>query len=245
MSRVGVGVVVAVVVAAVAGVIWWVRGPATIDPTAPLDAGPGTALLIPGHGGSQESMASLEQSLRADGWATQVIDIGDGTGDIPAYARQVAALAQQYADQGSPVALVGYSMGGLIARAAVASGAANAVTRVATIGSPHDGTSLAGLGAFVNSPDCDTACRQMAPGSDFLDSLPVAGDSSRWLAIYSETDDVVRPADTAALAGATVARVQDFCPASTDTHGDVVVDPFTLRAVTSFLDSGVVPAGCP
>lgn len=240
-------VVIGLVVALLAGVGWWVwgRGPDSIDPTSTTSGLPGTVLLIPGHGGSQASMEALAQALSEDGWATRIVDIGDGSGDIPAYARQVTALARQYADQGEPVALVGYSMGGLIARAAVANGAASTVMRVVTIGTPHDGTSLAGVGALVNSPDCDTACRQMAPGSEFLDSLPVAGDASRWLAIYSETDDVIRPADSAALAGATVARVQDYCPASTDTHGDVVVDPFTLRAVTDFLDTGVVRAGCP
>ena len=236
-----------VLMALAAGIAWWVwgRGPSTIDPSAAVPAQPGTVLLIPGHGGSRASMDALAQSLIRSGWQPQIVDIGDGTGDIPTYARQVAALARQSADRGVPVALVGYSMGGLIARAAVADGAAGAVTRVATIGTPHDGTSLAGVGALIDSPACDTACRQMAPGSDFLDGLPVAADATRWLAIYSEGDDVVRPPETAALPGATIARVQDYCPSHADNHSDLVVDAFTLRAVTAFLGTGNVPAGCP
>jgi pimeloyl-ACP methyl ester carboxylesterase len=236
-----------VVVAVVAAIAWWVWGgaPATVDPSASVSSPARTVLLIPGHGGGPASLSALQGALASDGWTTQIVDIGDGSGDIAGYARQVADLVGRYADQGTPVSLVGYSMGGLIAREAVASGAAADIVRVATIGTPHNGTSLAGIGALVNSAACDLACQQMAPDSDFLAALPVAGDPARWLAIYSETDDVVRPAETAALEGATVARVQDYCPASTDTHGDIVVDPFTTRAVVAFLDSGVVPSGCP
>lgn len=246
VSWVRVTAVVGVVAVLAAGAWWvWGRGADTVDPSASLTTTSRTVLLIPGHGGGPASLAALQDALQSDGWTTQIVDIQDGSGDIAGYARQVADLAGRYAEQGTPVSLVGYSMGGLIARQAVASGAAGDVVRVATIGTPHYGTSLAGIGALVNSAACDLACQQMAPDSDFLAGLPEAGDPKRWLAIYSENDDVVRPADTAALAGATVARIQDYCPANTDTHGDIVVDPFTTRAIVAFLNSGVVPSGCP
>jgi triacylglycerol lipase len=238
---------VAVVLTAMAIGLWWflARSAPTVDPNGPVDGAPGTALLIPGHGGNAASLAAIQQALRKAGWSTQVVDIGDGSGDIAAYGRAVSQQAGQAASTGGPVALVGYSEGGLIARSAVASGAGPVVGRVVTIGSPHNGTALAGLGVLSNSGACDTACRQMAPDSDFLGSLPVAGDASRWLAIYSDGDDVVRPADSAVLEGATVARLQDYCPARSDDHGQIVSDSFTVGAVVAFLDSGVVPGVCP
>jgi pimeloyl-ACP methyl ester carboxylesterase len=182
--------------------------------------------------------------LRAAGWTTQTLDIGDGSGDIREYADQLTALARQSAQAGGTVILVGYSEGGLIARSAVSRGAAASVGRVMTIGTPHSGTSIAGLGVFANSGACDTACAQMAPGSDFLDDLPTAGDAARWLALYSSTDDVVRPADSGSLEGATNARLQDSCATDSADHGQVVRDPFVTSAVVSFAASGVVAASC-
>jgi hypothetical protein len=248
-SRMGRGRLLPAVVIVILAVGSWLvlgRNSPTADPAAPIPSGavPGTVLLIPGHGGDGTSLAPMARALAAAGWRPQVVDIGQGTGDITAYAAQLVDLAARTAATTGPVALVGYSEGGLIARAAIAGGAAPYVTRVVTVGTPHAGTSIAGLGVFVKSAQCDTACRQMAPGSDFLDDLPVAGDASRWLTVYSENDDVVRPADSAALPGATALRLQDACPGRTADHGQLIADPFILRAVPAFLAWGAVSFRC-
>jgi triacylglycerol lipase len=238
---------VALALVAAVAVAWWfffLRGPATVDPAGALPTGPGTALLIPGHGGNAGSLDAVAGALQAEGWTTQTVDIGDGSGDIHGYARAVTAIARQAADANGPVVLVGYSEGGLIARAAVAGGAAPYVSRVMTIATPHAGTSLAGLGAWSNSAACDTACRQMAPGSDFLDALPVAGDPSRWLAVFSDTDDVIRPADSGSLDGATNLRLQEYCAGRSADHGQVVMDPFVTTAVASFATTGSFGTAC-
>jgi pimeloyl-ACP methyl ester carboxylesterase len=150
---------------------------------------PGAVILIPGYGGGSGGLAALASALQSQGRMVVIADIGDGHGDIAAYGQTVAGLASSLIAQGQPsVDLVGYSMGGLVARSAASSNPA-AVRRVATIASPHAGTASAGLGVFLaNASACPTACQQMAPGSDFLDALPVAEDATRWLSAWSSVD---------------------------------------------------------
>ncbi|MFF3579588.1 alpha/beta fold hydrolase [Streptomyces mirabilis] len=99
---------------------------------AVLDAAPqaqlkGTALLLPGFTGSKEDFIALHEPLAARGYRTVAVDgRGQYESDGPehdesAYAQ--AELAQdvlaQAAAVGTPVHLVGHSLGGLVARAAV------------------------------------------------------------------------------------------------------------------------------
>ncbi|WP_406387104.1 alpha/beta fold hydrolase [Streptomyces sp. NBC_00211] len=87
----------------------------------------GTALLVPGFTGSKEDFIGLLEPLAAAGYRVVAVD-GRGQHESPgpreesAYALQELALdvlAQTAALNGAPVHLVGHSLGGLIARAAV------------------------------------------------------------------------------------------------------------------------------
>jgi len=120
---------------------------------------------------------------------------------IEAFADELAANVERIArDTGQPrVALVGHSMGGLVARAYMARHGTARVARLVTLGSPHHGTLLARWGAGANA-------RQMEPGSAFLERLardeanaasPVAS-----LALYSRHDNMVFPQASARLEGA-------------------------------------------
>ena len=135
-------------------------------------------------------------------------------------------------------------MGGLVARAAAAD-SPRAVRRVATIATPHSGTTLAGLGAFLgNATNCPTACQQMAPGSDFLAALPVASDPGRWLSAWSADDEVVRPAESSELTGATNVEVTGRCGTGPLDHGDVVASAQTWELVAAFLATGRPSPAC-
>ncbi|MFD7625089.1 alpha/beta fold hydrolase [Streptomyces sp. NPDC059851] len=87
----------------------------------------GTALLVPGFTGSKEDFIGLLEPLASHGYRVVAVD-GRGQHETPgpreesAYALDELAqdvLAQAAALDGGPVHLVGHSLGGLIARAAV------------------------------------------------------------------------------------------------------------------------------
>lgn len=219
---------------------------AQLDPTGSVVSGTptGFVLIVPGHGGNKESVEPLATTLSRYGWKTLIIDIGTGTGDITVNSQKVADEAKRLHGEGQTVSLVGYSEGGLIVRQAIQLGAAPYVSRVATIASPHEGTKIAELGVLLKSPECQEACAQMAPGSDFLSSLPIAGDETRWLSVYSTSDEVIRPYESSVLSGATSFPVQDACPAAKLDHGGVVRSPTVASTVSIFLSTGKISLTC-
>ena len=89
---------------------------------------------------------------------------------------------------------------------------------------------------------CPVACERLVPDSDLLRRLN-AGDETpdgpRWATVRSTGDQVVTPVDSAALDGAVNILVQDVCPGSSASHGELPGDPVTLAALTSVL--GVDP----
>ncbi len=114
------------------------------------------------------------------------------------YAAAVERAVQQVTQaSGLPPILVCHSMGGLVARAWLASGAnAERVHRVVTLGTPHQGAWWAHFGTAINA-------RQMRPGGDWLRRSAAAGaDHSRFICWYSDCDNMVFPPSTACLAGA-------------------------------------------
>ncbi|AWK11270.1 alpha/beta hydrolase [Streptomyces spongiicola] len=87
----------------------------------------GTALLLPGYTGSKEDFVALLEPIAAAGFRAVAVDgrgqyETDGPDDESAYAQPELArdvLAQAEAIGDAPVHLVGHSLGGQIARAAV------------------------------------------------------------------------------------------------------------------------------
>ena len=233
--------VLALVAGAVIGIRWLTRAD-TIDGTAPLDDA--AVILIPGYGGGSDALDGLASALRSSGHTVVIVDLGDEHGDIRGYGADVSRLAAQLVTDGaSGVDLVGYSEGGLIARAALATDP-RLVRRIATVATPHAGTALAGLGAMLaDSAACPMACQQMAPDSEFLGSLLAPGDATRWLSAYSANDDVVRPADSSYLDGATNVEVTK-CGTGPLDHGAIIRSATVWSVVTTFLESGSVDAAC-
>ncbi|MDF3298026.1 alpha/beta fold hydrolase [Streptomyces tropicalis] len=100
---------------------------AVVDaPAAPGTEPRGTALLLPGFTGSKEDFNPLHVPLAARGYRTVAVDgrgqfESDGPADEAAYALEELArdALAQAGTLGTPLHLVGHSLGGLIARAAV------------------------------------------------------------------------------------------------------------------------------
>jgi pimeloyl-ACP methyl ester carboxylesterase len=108
-----------------------------------------------------------------------------------------AALAEAVAQAGSPAALIGFSMGGLVIRDAVRQRPEIDVRRAIFFHTPHRGSVWAN---FLPLP----ATREMRPGSPFLRRL----DQTPWtipsLATWTPGDMMVMPGKSAAWSRASI-----------------------------------------
>jgi triacylglycerol esterase/lipase EstA (alpha/beta hydrolase family) len=203
----------------------------------------GPVLLVAGYGGNVRSLQPLRSALERDGRDVVVVPpVGRNTGDLAAQAEVLDRTAQRaMSDAGSDsVDVVGYSAGGLVARLWVRDGeGAQVARRVMSIGSPHHGAEVANLA--VDAGLCPRACQQFSPGSAFLTRLN-AGDETpagpRWISVWSTSDRVASPPETARLEGALDVTVQEVCPRRRTTHGELPGDPVVLALLRSALGAG-------
>jgi triacylglycerol esterase/lipase EstA (alpha/beta hydrolase family) len=240
MARSRVSVLIAVLVVAVVTVPLAVRLAGREAPARRTDGGALPVLLVPGYGGDPASLSSLRAALAARGLAATVVALpGQGRGDLRASAR---VLAKAVAAAGSgPVDLVGYSAGGIVVRLYLAElGGAARVRHVVMLGTPNHGTTVAGLGVRLNSPECSLACRQLAPGSELLDRLdrdetPAGPD---YLTVWTSRDETVTPPGTAKLKGAFGFELQSICPDTVTSHAGLPRDPLATGLVARALTGG-------
>lgn len=237
----GVIALVLVAVVGVAVVIFLSRD--SNSPATTVDqAVPGPVLLVPGYGGSTDSLEVLAAGLRAGGRDATVVALpGDGTGDLTEQAKALedAADAALTRTGATSVDVVGYSAGGVVARIWAADlGGAEQARRIVTLGSPHHGTQVAGLAAELLPGQCPTACQQLAPTSSLLAALNSDDETPagpEWVSIWTEVDQVVTPPTSASLDGAIDIPVQSVCADSTVDHGNLPRDPLVAAMVSAEL----------
>jgi triacylglycerol lipase len=192
----------------------------------------GPVLLVPGYGGDVGSLEPLAAALRAAGREAVVVPpVGDGTGDLRAQADRLARAADDAVAAGAPsVDVVGYSAGGVVARIwADELGGADRARRVVTLGSPHHGADVAGLGVATGA--CPEACRQLAPDSDLLAGLDETPSGPVWTSLWTGQDETVTPPESAQLAGAVDVEVQSVCADARVSHGQLPRDPLVVGLV--------------
>lgn len=126
-------------------------------------------LLIQGMGGSYVMFPYLISKLQDAGfepelYAPQFLPIKNIYPHAEAVAKKCEALARE---SGRPIALIGYSMGGLMAVAAVKFNVHELVDTIITLGAPFRGTPLARIAGSVLGKQYPSL-RQMSPESGFL-----------------------------------------------------------------------------
>jgi triacylglycerol lipase len=240
------GLVVAAVLVVVVTVV---VGRADRHPTVAVAQNqPGPVLLVPGYGGSTNSLTKLADVLRSHGRTAEIVSLpGNGTGDLKAQARAVATAAKTILARtgAASVDVVGYSAGGVTARLWLRDDGGAAVTRrMLTLGSPQHGTDLATLGSSLPG-SCPVACQQLDPDSALLRDLN-AGDETpngpQYVSVWTTADQVVVPPDSARLDGAIGFSVQSVCASSKVSHTDLPTDPLVTAIVVAELDGTTTSA---
>jgi hypothetical protein len=167
------------------------------------------------------------------------VDLEPVFSDLDVYVTQLeAAVARLEQSTGLPPLLVCHSMGGLVARAWLAStpGAATRVQHVITIGSPHRGTWLACLSRTTNS-------RHMRQASEWITGLAArepALHTGRFTCFYGHADNIVFPACAATLPGADNRHLPATAHVAMVFHPEVVNEVARwLAASTEAISSGV------
>ena len=142
-------------------------------------------------------------ALRERGHTHVAVTLEPAFGSIDDYAATLDAAVQRVTQAtGMAPVVVGHSMGGLVARAWLrtlpAQAAATRVHRVITLGTPHGGTWAGRFSRAVNG-------RQMSLAGEWVGALQRAEPAERaalFTCWYSNCDNIVFPASTAALPGA-------------------------------------------
>jgi len=232
-----------VAVAVVAGlVVVGVRAVGRGDvPGAAAQDRVGPVLLVPGYGGSRESLSELAGRIRRAGRTAEVLTLpGDGTGDLLAQVRVLDQAAADAVAAGAPsVDVIGYSAGGVVAWLWVAGGdGARLARRVVTLGAPLHGTRVAAAGGVLVPGACSVACQQLSPGSALLTDLDGRPVTVPWLSIWTENDQTVIPPDSARLRDAVNVPVQQVCPDAVVAHARLPVDPLVTGLVLRALGTG-------
>ena len=161
----------------------------------------------------------LREYLEARGFVTHALTFvpNDGKASLEELARQVADFVEQTCAPDEQIDLIGFSMGGIVARYYVQRlSGRNRVSRLITIGSPHRGTWTAMLLGRAG-------VKQMRPGSAFLRDLN--RDPCGFTSIWTPWDLMVIPANSSVLPGARTIRIHVAA------HAMMVRDQRVLRGV--------------
>jgi triacylglycerol esterase/lipase EstA (alpha/beta hydrolase family) len=164
-------------------------------------------LLVPGFSGQDLVYWNLfRRRLEADGLPAFTMRFpGLGLQDIEESSDRLARRVDEVLDAtgADELSLIGHSLGGLVIRDYVQEGGGSEhVNACATLGTPHQGT-LTSLVAIVRP-----ACRQMLPGSGYLENLNQQALDVPFVNVYSKRDPLVVPHSNARFPAAENHRIR-------------------------------------
>jgi triacylglycerol esterase/lipase EstA (alpha/beta hydrolase family) len=167
------------------------------DSRLPRQPGVMPVLLVHGYVCNRGIWACMRRYLEKNGVPAYTHDLEPVYAGIDDYIPALAARIEDVcAKTGArQLAIIAHSMGGLAARAYLRAHGPARVATVLALGTPHHGTRAAAFGQGENA-------RQMRPGSAWLEALAraeSAGAAVPMTSIYTADDNVVVPAESAAL----------------------------------------------
>ncbi len=187
---------------------------------------PQPVMLLPGFGAHPMRMRKLFRALEAAGHSPHEWGLGFNLGPTPEnFAFLLGRVGSLAREHGQPVALIGWSLGGLYARE-IARREPHAVSRVITMGTPFSGDRHANnawrayqfvTGHPVNEPpiDCDFSAKPPVPT----------------IAMWSPKDGVVAPRSACGWPGERDRAVAVRC-----NHLAFPIDPRVIAEVLRELD---------
>jgi hypothetical protein len=172
----------------------------------------------------------LIPALRAAGFGSiYAVDLQPLHANIDLLARQLTRELGQIVreHEGSSVTIISHSLGGLIARAALAVAPPQTIRRIITIGTPHHGAAIARALSW-------RPARQMYPGSPWLAALNTLQEGRLSIALTSVCgvdDNLVQPASSSHLQGATTHEIHGLG------HFGLVISRRAVECVVGCLES--------
>jgi pimeloyl-ACP methyl ester carboxylesterase len=200
-----------------------------LGPRGPEDGDP--ALVIPGFIANDRTTMELRRAMAANGWRTYPWDAGWNLGAQAETVEKLKARLDAISPD-EPVLVVGWSLGGVFARA-LALAHPDRVRAVVTLGSP-----------FSGDPHLNNVWKlyEWVAGHK-VDSPPIDRDSTKpdvpSLAIWSASDGIVSPRAARGLAEESDKAVELKC-----THMAFGVSKSTAGQVVQEIDTFLKECGC-
>lgn len=157
-------------------------------------------VMLHGIFDNSASMTPLRMRLEQAGYQCHTPDLSPSSGKdgIEPLTNQLSQYISEEIGDGNPYHLVGYSMGGIVARSYLKdSPNRNSCQSLSTLASPHHGTQIAKLYPLQ-------AGIELRPNSNYLNNLNQNSDSyhPRTLSIRTALDGVIIPSSSSELKGA-------------------------------------------
>lgn len=185
-------------------------------------------VLVHGLRDTSRDMRKIAGYLRDLGWQILNIDLTPNTGDarLEILAKQVADLVTRTFAPHQQIDLIGYSMGGLVARYYLQRlSGIERVDRFISISAPHRGTIAANFSTRAG-------CMQMRPNSDFITDLDRDVDKLKQLnftSIWTPFDLMILPPSSSKLGFGTELQIPALA------HPLMLSDRRTFRAISDAL----------
>ncbi|MDX1957024.1 MAG: alpha/beta hydrolase [Leptospiraceae bacterium] len=186
-----------------------------------------TILVIPGFASDDNFLIPLRNFLQTLGYDTRGWGLGFNHGSVPELLEPLNKLLNEiYSEKQRKVHLIGWSLGGYLARE-IARDNPTLVDKLVTLGSPIIGgpkyTSIAALYSAQHGVDLDALEKEI----DQRESNPI---QNKILSIYSINDNIVSPN----------ACIDRLSPKATNvevegTHIGLIVNPEVYKLIKDFL----------